>query len=245
MRESTDAMGSGKVRTGCPADSPQAATGEVGISQPDILTDIYRRLLTAYGPQHWWPADSAFEVIVGAVLTQNTSWNAVEQAIARIKERGLLSIPALHHIPVEELSHLVRPAGYFRLKARRLKNLIDFLVTEYAGDLDRMGTISTGELRSRLLAVNGIGPETADSILLYAFRRPVFVVDAYTLRVLSRHRLILPRAAYGELQALFMEHLPPDEALFNEYHALLVQVGKRHCRPTPSCPGCPLEPLLP
>lgn len=225
-------------------ESWPAATGGVRISLPDILTDIYRRLLTAYGPQHWWPADSALEVIVGAVLTQNTNWRAVEKAIARIKDRGLLSIPALHQTPVDELSHLVRPAGYFRLKARRLKNLIDLLAGEYAGDLERMGKLPTGHLRDKLLAVNGIGPETADSILLYAFHRPVFVVDAYTLRFMTRHRLILPNAAYGELQGLFMEHLPPDEAIFNEYHALLVQVGKRHCRRTPSCPGCPLEPLF-
>ena len=224
---------------------PPPATGGAEISLTDVLTGMYRRLLTAYGPQHWWPADSALEVIVGAVLTQNTNWHAVEKAIARIKDRGLLSIPALHQTPVDELAHLVRPTGYFRLKARRLKNLIEILVVEYSGDLERMGKLPTGELRDRLLAVNGIGPETADSILLYAFRRPVFVVDAYTLRVMSRHRLILPKAASGELQRLIMGHLPPDEAVFNEYHALLVHVGKLHCRRTPSCPGCPLEPLLP
>jgi endonuclease-3 related protein len=238
-------MNSGRGRTRYPVESLPAATGGAEISLPDILTDIYRRLLTAYGPQHWWPAESALEVIVGAVLTQNTNWHAVEKAIARIKRRGLLSVPALHQASVDELSHLVRPTGYFRLKARRLKNLIDLLVVEYSGDLERMGKLPTGQLRDKLLTVNGIGPETADSILLYAFRRPVFVVDAYTLRVVSRHRLILPKAAYSELQGLFMRHLAPDEAVFNEYHALLVQVGKRHCRRTPSCSGCPLEPLLP
>jgi len=237
-------MASGRGDDDYPVESLPPATGGVRISLADILTDIYRRLLTAYGPQHWWPADSALEVIVGAVLTQNTNWHAVEKAIARLKDRGLLSIPALHQTPMDELSHLVRPAGYFRLKARRLKNLIELLAGEYGGDLERMGTLPTGLLRDKLLAVNGIGPETADSILLYAFRRPVFVVDAYTLRVMSRHRLLLPKAAYGELQKLFMDQLPPDEAIFNEYHALLVQIGKRHCRRTPSCPGCPLEPLL-
>jgi len=215
MREPIDAVGSKKGRARYPVDSLPEATKGAGKSFAGILADIYRRLHDAYGPQKWWPADSAFEVIVGAILTQNTTWNAVEKAIARIQDRGLLSIPALHQTSIDELSHLVRPAGYFRLKARRLKNFIDLLVAEYA-----------------------------DSILLYAFRRPVFVVDAYTLRVMSRHRLILPKAGYGELQGLFMRHLPPDEALFNEYHALLVQVGKRHCRRTPSCPGCPLEPLL-
>jgi endonuclease-3 related protein len=244
MREPIDAVGSKKGRARYPVDLLPKATKGAGKSFAGILADIYRRLHDAYGPQKWWPADSAFEVIVGAILTQNTTWNAVEKAIARIQDRGLLSIPALHQTSIDELSHLVRPAGYFRLKARRLKNFIDLLVAEYAGDLEQMGKLPTGQLRHKLLAVNGIGPETADSILLYAFRRPVFVVDAYTLRVMSRHRLILPKAGYGELQGLFMRHLPPDEALFNEYHALLVQVGKRHCRRTPSCPGCPLEPLL-
>jgi endonuclease-3 related protein len=239
-----EATGPGKGRTRGPVDLPPEATKGAGDSFADILADFYRRLHDAYGPQHWWPADSALEVIVGAVLTQHTNWHAVEKAIARIKERGLLAIAALYQTPVDELSHLVRPAGYFRLKARRLKNLIDLLAGEYSGDLERMGKLATGRLRDQLLAVNGIGPETADSILLYAFRRPVFVVDAYTLRVMSRHRLVLPKATYGELQGLFMRHLPPDEALFNEYHALLVQVGKRRCRRTPSCPGCPLEPLL-
>jgi endonuclease-3 related protein len=238
-------MGSGKSHDRYPVDPLPAATGGVVNSFTDILADIYRRLLAAYGPQKWWPADSAFEVMIGAVLAQNTNWHAVEKAIARIKGRGLLSVLALHQTSEAELSHLIRPAGYFRLKARRLKNLIHFIAGGYSGDLERMGTLPTGELRDKLLAVNGIGPETADSILLYAHHRPVFVVDAYTLRVMSRHGLILAKAAYGELQALFMEHLPADEALFNEYHALLVQVGKRHCRRTPSCPGCPLEPLLP
>ena len=238
-------MGSGKGRTRYPAGPLPEATDGAENSFAAILADIYPRLHDAYGPQHWWPADSALEVIVGAILTQNTTWHAVEKAIARIKGRGLLSITALHQTPIDKLSHLIRPAGYFRLKARRLKNLIDLLVDEYSGDLERMGRLPTGKLRDTLLTVNGIGPETADSILLYAFRRLVFVVDAYTLRVMSRHRLVLPKATYGELQDFFVRHLPPDEAIFNEYHALLVQVGKRHCRRTPSCPGCPLEPLLP
>jgi endonuclease-3 related protein len=224
---------------------PAAATGGAGGSFTDVLADIYRRLLTAYGPQKWWPAESALEVMIGAVLTQNTNWHAVEKAIARIKGGGLLSLPAIRRTPEAELAHLIRPVGYFRLKARRLKNLIDLIAGEYSGDLERMGLLATAELRDRLLAVNGIGPETADSILLYAYHRPVFVVDAYTLRVMSRHGLILPKAAYEKLQGLFMKHLPSDETLFNEYHALLVRVGKRHCRRTPSCPGCPLEPLLP
>jgi endonuclease-3 related protein len=244
MKEATGAMGAGKGRARGPVDPLPKPTKGARNSFADTIADIYGRLYNAYGPQKWWPADSALEVILGAILTQNTTWQAVEKAIARIKERALLSVPALHQTPVDELSHLIRPAGYFRLKARRLRNFIDLLVGEYSGDIEVMGRLSTGRLRDKLLAVNGIGPETADSILLYAFRRPVFVVDAYTLRVMSRHRLVLAKATYGELQGLFMRHLPPDEATFNEYHALLVHVGKRHCRRTPSCPGCPLEPLL-
>lgn len=209
------------------------------------LREIYRRLLAAYGPQHWWPADSPSEVMIGAVLTQNTAWHSVERAMVNLRSHKLLSIPALYRIPQEELARLIRPAGYFRLKARRLKNLIDLVSGAYGGDLERMAKVATPELRAALLKVKGIGPETADSILLYAFRRPVFVVDAYTLRVVTGHGLLHFKATYRELQELFMEHLPPDEAMFNEYHALLVQVGKRHCRRTPSCPGCPLEPLLP
>jgi len=240
------AIGEGMIhRTLLRAGQGVVGTAGAGSSFGEILADIYRRLHDAYGPQHWWPADSALEVIVGAILTQNTTWHAVEKAIARIKGRRLLSITALHQTPIDKLAHLIRPAGYFRLKARRLKNLIDLLVGDYSGDLERMGGLPARELRDKLLAVNGIGPETADCILLYAFGRPVFVVDAYTLRVMSRHRLVPPKARYGELQGLFMRHLPPDAAVFNEYHALLVQVGKRHCRRTPSCPGCPLEALLP
>jgi endonuclease-3 related protein len=210
----------------------------------DTLTEIYRRLLAAYGPQHWWPADSPLEVMIGAVLTQNTAWHAVEKAMANLKSRGLLSVQALRRIPQEELAPLLRPAGYFRLKTRRLKNLISLVSGAYGGDLERMAIAGTPELREALLKVNGIGPETADSILLYAFRRPVFVVDAYTLRVMSRHGLIGSEATYHGLQELFLEHLAEDEVIFNEYHALLVRVGKAHCRRTPLCPECPLEPLL-
>ena len=244
MSEVRDTMGSPRRDKKHRAASTPATQAGWGNVPTETLDHIYRCLFTSYGPQHWWPANSALEVIVGAVLTQNTNWHAVEKAIANLKTRGILSIPALHQTPHEELSHLIRPAGYFRLKARRLKNLIAVIAGVYSGDLGRMATLPTGELRATLLAVNGVGSETADSIILYAFRRPVFVVDAYTLRVMSRHRLIPPTATYQELQSLFMERLPAAEAMFNEYHALLVQVGKEHCRPTPSCPGCPLE-LLP
>ena len=209
------------------------------------LNEIYELLLLAYGPQKWWPAESPLEVMVGAVLTQNTNWQGVEKAIANLKRDDLLNLNQLKAIPTEKLSQLIRPAGYFNLKARRLKNLIEFLTEAYSGDLETMARVETGQLRRELLAVNGVGPETADSILLYALQRPVFVVDTYTYRVMNRHGLIGAEVSYDKLQELFTHHLPLEMTLFNEYHALLVRVGKRHCQPKARCEGCPLEPLLP
>ena len=210
----------------------------------DKLNEIYQLLLKAYGPQQWWPAESPLEVMVGAVLTQNTHWQGVEKAIANLKKHGLLSLGKLHHRSTEELAEFIKPAGYFNLKARRLKNLIVMVVETFGGDLDAMGQMETGQLRQELLLVNGVGPETADSILLYAFHRPIFVVDTYTYRVTSRHGLIEEEVNYQALQDLFMEHLPLDVGMFNQYHALLVRVGKLHCKRKARCEGCPLEPLL-
>jgi endonuclease-3 related protein len=209
------------------------------------LNEIYEYLCEAYGPQHWWPADTSLEVMVGAVLTQNTNWRGVEKAINNLKLGGLLSVEKLHATDKDKLARLIRPSGYFNLKARRLKNLIEFVVEAYAGDLEVMGREDTNKLRRELLTVKGIGPETADSILLYGFNRPIFVVDTYTRRVLSRHGLIEYTADYQRLQELFMHNLPEDASTFNEYHALLVRVGKLHCKRSPSCQGCPLESLLP
>ena len=211
----------------------------------DRLNQIYKLLLKAYGPQKWWPAESSLEVMVGAVLTQNTNWQGVERAIANLKRVNLLDPHKLKAIPTEELSRLIKPAGYFNLKARRLKNLIGMVVEAYGGDLTAMGQMETAQLRQELLLVNGVGPETADSILLYAFHRPIFVVDTYTYRVTSRHGLIEEEVNYQSLQDLFMHHLPLDVDMFNEYHALLVRVGKLHCKRKARCEGCPLEPLLP
>jgi endonuclease-3 related protein len=210
-----------------------------------MLMDIYHRLWNAYGAQGWWPADGPLEVMIGAVLTQNTGWRGVEKAIANLKRHSLLSVEGLHTTPPDRLARLIQPAGYFNLKSRRLKNLIDLLVATYGGDLQTMAGVDTPRLRQQLLTVNGVGPETADSILLYAFHRPVFVVDAYTHRVLIRHGLIQERAGYRQVQELFTTHLPLETRLFNEYHALLVRVGKLHCRSRPCCRGCPLEVLLP
>ena len=209
------------------------------------LSEIYELLLEAYGPQHWWPAESPLEVLVGAVLTQNTNWQGVEKAMASLKLHDLLNPHKLQAIPTEDLARLIKPAGYYNLKAHRLKNLIAFLTEAYSGDLETMGQAETDRLRKELLAVNGVGPETADSILLYALEKPVFVVDTYTYRVMSRHGLVGEEVSYDELQELFIQHLPVEVKLFNEYHALLVRVGKLHCRRQPYCQGCPLEPLLP
>jgi endonuclease-3 related protein len=211
----------------------------------DRLDEIYELLLEAYGPQHWWPAESPLEVLVGAVLTQNTNWQGVEKAMASLRRHNLLNPHKLQAMPTEDLARLIKPAGYYNLKARRLKNLIEFVTEAYSGDLETMKQTETGRLRKELLAVNGVGPETADSILLYALQKAVFVVDTYTYRVMSRHGLVGEEVRYDELQELFTQHLPLEVKLFNEYHALLVRVGKLHCQRKPRCQGCPLEPLLP
>jgi endonuclease-3 related protein len=210
-----------------------------------LLMDVFGRLLERFGPQHWWPGDSPLEIMVGAVLTQNTAWPNVEKAIRALKEKGDLSLGFLLSLPQETMAELIRPCGYFRIKARRLKNLLALAQEKGKGDLEAFLSLPTDELRKALLSVSGIGPETADSILLYAAKRPVFVVDAYTRRILWRHGWISREAKYEEIQALFMERIPQDSSLYNEYHALLVALGKRHCRPKPKCLGCPLEDLLP
>jgi len=207
--------------------------------------EIYDRLFAAYGPQNWWPADSPFEVLIGAVLVQNTSWENVKKAIDTLRCEDLLEPRALYGLPVEELEEKIRPAGYFRVKARRLRHLLAFLVNRYGGSLEAMFRTGLPELREQLLAVHGIGPETADSILLYAGALPAFVVDTYTHRVFARHGWIGFDADYYQLKEHFESGLPTDARLFNEYHALLVRVGKVHCRKTPKCQGCPLAELLP
>jgi endonuclease-3 related protein len=210
------------------------------------LTDVYRRLFDAFGPQHWWPGETPFEVIVGAVLTQNTSWQNVERAIHNLREADLLESKALYDVPVEELEELIRPAGYFRVKAGRLRSLLAFLVEEYDGSLDAMFQTGLPDLRERLLAVHGIGPETADSILLYAGQLPTFVVDAYTHRVFARHGWINFETDYHGIQDYIQGELPQEVPLYNEFHALIVRLGKDFCRKTnPKCTECPLRELLP
>lgn len=205
----------------------------------------YRLLLAAYGPQHWWPGDTPFEVMVGAVLTQNTAWGNVERAIERLRAAGLLSVEAILGLPDGELAELIRPAGYYNVKARRLKALCAFLagqgVAEAPQQLRALAPLA--ELRRRLLAVHGVGEETADSILLYALDLPIFVVDAYTRRIFSRLGLLSGQESYGQIQQAFQAHLPADVALYNEYHALIVHLGKSVCRPRPRCGECPLQGL--
>jgi endonuclease III related protein len=207
-----------------------------------VLLDIYRKLYHAFGPQHWWPGDTPFEIAVGAILTQNTNWGNVEKAIQNLKSRDALSAKVIHTMPVEDLAELIRPSGYFNIKTTRLKSFINFLMKEYHGSMKRMITGEVHQLREKLLSVNGIGPETADSILLYALGKPVFVIDAYTKRVLSRHRILDDRRSYDEFQALFHATLKKDEKLFNEYHALFVKLGKTFCKKSkPLCATCPLS----
>jgi len=208
------------------------------------LSQIYTRLYDHFGPQHWWPGESPFEVMLGAVLTQNTSWNNVQLAIDNLKGAGLLTYENMAALPAALLAEYIRPAGYFNLKAGRLHNLFGLIRERFAGSVAQMVATETDELRRSLLSVKGIGPETADSILLYAAQRPVFVVDAYTYRILVRHDLISEDFGYDEIQELFMDHVEPDTALYNEFHALLVCAGKEYCRKTkPRCAQCPLAGL--
>jgi endonuclease-3 related protein len=207
----------------------------------NILIKIYRTLYQAYGPRDWWPGETSFEVMVGAILTQNTSWRNVEKAIQKLKGRGMLNPEGIHDLKKSKLARLIRSSGYFRIKTDRLKSLISFLFEEYNGDLKRMKRERLEELREKPLGVKGIGPETADSILLYGLKKPIFVVDAYTKRILSRHGMISEKACYEEVQKLFMDYLPLDEKLFNEYHALFVHLGKTVCKKIPRCDICPIK----
>ncbi len=205
----------------------------------------YRRLRRHNGPLGWWPGKTPFEIAAGAILTQNTAWTNVEKAIAALREAGLLSAGGIRSAPASRIAALIRPSGYFRQKTRKLKSFVRFLDEGYAGSLRAMAAAPTDRLREELLGVWGIGPETADSILLYACGHRVFVVDAYTRRIAARHGWVHPRATYDQLQDLFVRCCPPDTSLYNDFHAHLVWVGKHHCRTTPRCETCPLRSLLP
>ncbi len=206
----------------------------------EILQGIYHRLLDRYGPQHWWPGEEPFEMMVGAILTQSTTWSNVEKAIANLKVAGVLSPESLRRLPLSEIAVLVYPSGYYNAKALKLKSLATWLGEHYQDNLDRLFATETGRLRRELLTVHGIGEETADSIILYAANQPIFVVDAYTRRIIDRIDLAPEATSYADYQALFMDNLPRDVGLFNEYHALLVCLGKNVCRRRPLCKQCSL-----
>jgi endonuclease-3 related protein len=210
------------------------------MSGPLPLAEIFRRLFDRFGPLDWWPAETPFEVCVGAILTQNTAWTNVEKAIRALKQEGLMSADTLRECYPEKLARLIRPAGYFNVKTRRLKDFTAWLSLNHQGSLERMFAGNWRELREDLLRVRGIGPETADSILLYAGNKPTFVVDAYTRRLFRRLGLLPEAAGYDETRALFMNGLPEDVRLFNEYHAQIVEQCKRFCRAKALCSGCPL-----
>jgi len=205
------------------------------------LLQIYQKMFEALGPRQWWPGETPFEVVIGAILTQNTNWPNVEKAIKNLKIAGKLSPEGIYELSVTELAKLIRPSGFFNVKAKRVKAFIHWLFSRYEGNLSKMFAQDLQSLRSELLSVKGIGPETADSILLYAGNMPTFVVDAYTHRIFSRHELIPEESTYDEMKSFFEENLPKDVQLFNEYHALLVNIGKMFCKPKKVCEPCPLK----
>lgn len=212
------------------------------MTQVSTLRDVYQTLLDTYGPRNWWPADTPFEVMLGAILTQNTAWSNVERAIASLKTVVPLEPEQILGLDEETLQDAIRPSGYFRQKARRLRLLCRFIIQKYDGDVAGMEGEDTEALRSELLGLNGIGPETADSILLYALDRPVFVIDAYTVRLLDRLGLLEGSGGYNEVQELVTESMEPDTKMYNEYHALIVMHGKERCRKrAPLCEGCCLK----
>jgi endonuclease-3 related protein len=207
------------------------------------LRGVYRRLLAHFGPSFWWPARSAVEVCLGAILTQNTSWTNVERAIREMRRQRVLSWRVLRDMPVGRLARLVRSAGTYNVKARRLRAFLDFLGREYGGRVAAMSKEDPWRLRARLLAVEGIGRETADSIVLYGAGLPLFVVDAYTRRVFGRLGILRGDEPYDAIQRSFMTRLGPDAALYNDYHAQIVRLAKDVCRPRPRCASCPLDDL--
>jgi len=208
------------------------------------LEKMYALMAAHYGPTHWWPGDTAFEIAVGAVLTQNTAWTNVERAIENLKAGKLLTPQAILSCPDETLEQALVPSGYFRVKTKRLRSFCDYLMKSYQGSMRRMANVPLEKLRPELLGVHGIGPETADDILLYACGKQVFVVDAYTRRIFSRHGLVHEDVPYEDLRAFFESRLNPDVFTFKEYHGLIVWTGKDFCRRTPHCEECPLGTML-
>jgi endonuclease-3 related protein len=207
------------------------------------LRQIYEQLFARFGRQYWWPGETKDEIIAGAILTQNTNWQNVEKALNNLKVANSMTLGKMHGLERDRLAELIRPAGYYNIKAKRLKNFLEWFFERSGGDVGVLEKISTETFREELLGVNGIGKETADSILLYAFERPVFVVDAYTYRIAVRHQLIEQECDYEQLRSLFEDNLESDVKLFNEFHALIVRAGKEFCRPAARCENCPLANL--
>lgn len=208
------------------------------------LQVYYQRMEKHFGVTHWWPGDTPFEIAIGAILTQNTAWTNVEKAIANLKREKLLKPQAILDCPREKLEAALRPSGYFRQKTDRVQRFSQHLLDQYRGSMARMAKRPLPELRHELLELNGIGPETADDILLYACEKPIFVIDAYTKRILTRHGIVPHNATYHQMQELFHTHLKVEVKLFAEYHGLIVWTGKHFCKTTPHCKGCPLETCL-
>jgi endonuclease-3 related protein len=205
------------------------------------LRSIYQILFAHFGHRRWWPARTPFEVCVGAILTQNTSWKNVVKAISNLDEADRLDALRLYEIREEDLATIIRPAGYYNIKAKRLKNFITHVVEKHDGSLDKMFLASVDDLRKELLSINGVGRETADSMILYAAGKPIFVIDVYTRRVLRRHGILGAEADYDEAQSVFHRNIEPDVALYNDFHAQFVAVGSNYCGTKPKCSGCPLE----
>lgn len=209
--------------------------------QNNPFEKIFTTLYKTFGSQGWWPADTPFEVAVGAILTQNTNWKNVQKAIHNLKDKRMLSPKSIYFAKEETIAELIKPSGYFNVKTKRLKNFVNFIVEECNGSLMNLSKLDKLEIRDKLLSISGIGKETADSIILYSLKKPIFVIDAYTKRLLLRHSIIDKDLSYDECQILFHNNLNEDVQLFNEYHALIVRVGKEFCKKTPNCVACPLS----
>jgi endonuclease-3 related protein len=203
--------------------------------------EMYEAMLQRFGHHGWWPGDGPLEVCIGAILTQNTSWTNVEKALDNLRNTGAISISVLHQMGCDSLAELIRPAGYYNVKAKRLKNFIAHVYESYGDDIEAFLDRSVWTLQGELIGINGIGRETADSIILYAAQKPTFVIDRYTCRMMVRHSLICPEDDYQGAKDLFESSLPEDLELWKDYHAQIVAVGKQYCRPKARCAGCPLE----
>ncbi len=209
----------------------------------NIYKKIFILLDNRWGDQKWWPADSRLEIIIGAILTQNTSWKNVEQALSNLKKNNKISISKISNASHKELASLIKPAGYYNQKSKYIIGVVNYIKKKYNGSLDELFSLDLSLLRKELLSLKGIGPETADTIILYASQKPIFVIDTYTRRFMERHQLASKNDSYDSLAKKFTDSLPRDYKLYNQFHALIVQLGKNYCKTKAKCSGCPLEKL--